>query len=418
MSELPNQVPAVPVGMRPCPVEEPERPSRRESPLMNRVMFIFVFLLFIGVTVAFTPQIAKQIAYSWNIGVERARADVARQFLDDNSFSVSDQRTAWVAHAVAPGIVGVHTLVSKPPEEFNVMPDWRGDSEALGFDIGSGIIIDDQGFILTNYHVIAGALEIRVQLSDGRVIEAELIGQDRAIDLAVLRIDARDLRAIDWGDSRRVTVGERVLAIGSPFGLQQTVTSGIISAVERYDALRIIGGPRRGVGSFPHEFIQTDAPINPGNSGGALVDMNGKVVGICTWIYTSEQGGNSGVGFAIPSSTAKRIYDEIVSLGVVRRGWIGVRTDDLIWYDARQMGQDKPKGAIITSFFPRSPASDAGLQRGDIIRQWGETEITSPLHLIHLVTLTKPGTVVPVEVFRKGEILMFDVTVGSRQTDL
>ena len=418
MSELPNQVSGAPAGAKPHPSEKPEYASQRESSLLNRVMCIFGFLLFVSIIVAFTPQIATQIAYAWNIGVEQAKAKVARQFLIDNPIAGTEQRTAWVANAVSPSIVGVHTMVSKPSEEFSVMQDRRGNSDSTGFDIGSGIIVDHQGYILTNYHVIAGAHEIRIQLSDGRIAEAEVIGQDRAMDIAVLRIDINDLPAIDWGDSRQVTVGERVLAIGSPYGLQQTVTSGIISAKERYNAARIMQGSRRGMGTFPHEFLQTDAPINPGNSGGALVDMNGKLVGICTMIVSSEQGGNSGIGFAIPSFMAKHIYDEIVAACEVRRGWIGVYSEELVWYDAQQMDQVKPQGAMIVGFAPRSPARAAGLQRWDIIRRWGKTEITSPLHLIHLVMLTEPDTKVPIEVFRKGEILTFEVTVGSRQMDL
>ena len=415
MNELPNRIPEIPAAVQPYPLKKQERCPQKESPhLLNRVVFILVSLLLVGIMVAFTPQIAKQIAYSWTIGAERARAEVARQFLDDNPFTVSEQRTAWVAKAAAPSVVGIHTMTTKPSEEYSVLRSGGGDAEILGIDIGSGIIVDDKGYILTNEHVIRSALDIRVQLSDGRVVNAELIGQDRAMDLAVLRIDVSDLQAIDWGDSRQVTVGERVLAIGSPFNLQQTVTSGIISATERYDASRVMQGPRRGIGAFPHEFLQTDAPINPGNSGGALVDMNGRLIGICTEAATTELGGNSGIGFAIPSFTAKHIYEEIISLGEMRRGWIGIRTDELIWYDAQQMGQERPLGAIIRSFSPQSPARAAGLQTRDIIRRWGETEIKSPLHLIHVVTLTEPGTVVSVEVFRRREILTFEITVGER----
>ena len=417
MSELPNQVFETPATQQPRPPEEQEHALRRESPLLSRVIFILVFILFLSVLIAFTPKIAKRIAYAWNIGIEQAKAEVARQFLDDNHFSVSEQRTVWVAKAVAPSVVGVHTMATKPAEEYSVMRDGHGGSETLGFDLGSGVIVDERGYIVTNEHVIRGALEIRVQLSDGRIVHAELIGQDRAIDLAVLHIEASDIQAIDWGDSRQVAVGERVLAIGSPFGLQQTITSGIISATERYDAARIMLG-RRGFATFPHEFLQTDAPINFGNSGGALVDMNGKLIGICTLVVASEHGGNSGIGFAIPSVMTKHIYEEIISLGEVKRGWIGVQTDDIVWYDAQQMGQDRPKGAVITGMSPRSPAIAAGLQRSDVILRWGDIEITRPLHLIHLVTLTTPGTVVPVEVFRKGEILTFEVTVGTRPMEL
>jgi len=419
MSELPNRVPEIPTAVRPYSPEKPEYSSQKESPrLLNRVMFIFVFLLFVGVTVLFTPQIAKQIAYSWNIGVERAKAEIARQFLDDNPISGTEQRTAWVAKAVAPSVVGVHTIVSRPPEEYSVMQGRHGGSEQTGSDIGSGVIVDARGYILTNQHVIAGAHFIRIRLSDGRIVDAEVVGQDRAMDLAVLRIEADDLQAIDWGDSRNVTVGERVLAVGSPYGLQQTTTLGIISATERYGAVQIMRGQRRGGVAFPHEFLQTDAAINPGNSGGALVDMNGKLVGICTAIVSAENGGNSGIGFAIPSFMAKLVYEEIISLDEVRRGWIGVQTDELLWYDAQQMGQERPRGAIVTGVSQRSPARAAGLQNRDIILRWEETEITCPLHLIHLVTLTTPGTVVPVEVFRRGEILTFEITVGSRPMNL
>ena len=415
MSELQSRIPERPIAAQPCSSEKPEYGSQQESSsLLNRVMFIFLSLLLIGMMVVYTPQIAQQIAYSWNIGIERAKAEVARQFLADNPLSVTDQRTALVANAVAPSVVGVHTLTTKSPEEYSIIRGGQGVSESLGFDIGSGVIIDAQGYILTNEHVVRGAHEIRVQLSDGRVAHAELIGQDRMMDIAVLRIDARDLQAIDWGDSRQTTVGERVLAIGSPFGLQQTVTSGIISATDRYNAAQAMQGFRRGAETFPHGFLQTDASINFGNSGGALVDMNGKLVGICTATVSAENGGNTGIGFAIPSFMVKRIYEEIVSLSEVKRGWIGVQTGELIWYDAQQIGQEKPKGAIVRRLDPRSPARAAGLQIGDIILQWGETAINSPLHLIHLVTLTEPDTTVPVEVFRGGEILTLEVTVGLR----
>jgi len=386
--------------------------------MLSRFRFILMFFLFLGITVAFTPQIAKQIAYAWNIGIERAKAEVARKFLDENPFSLANQRTAWVANVVVPSVVSVHTMAARSPETYRNFYEGRGEPERIGFDIGSGVIVDEQGYILTNYHVIANAIDIRVQLSDGRVVNAVVVGQDSTIDLAVLRIDADDLQAIEWGDSQQVAVGEQVLAVGSPHGLQQIVTSGIICAVERYDAINVMRGPRSGSGSFPHAFLLTDATINLGNSGGALVDMNGKLVGICTKALFTENGGNGGIGFAIPSAMAKYTYDEIVALAHVKRGWIGVEVGDLIWYDAQQIGQERPRGAIITRALRGSPAREAGLQRGDIILRWGETEISSPLHLIHLATLTEPGTKETVEVFRRGEILTFEITVGVRPTNL
>ena len=420
MGESSNQIPpAVPISEAPAArayaPDKPECSAQKGSPhLLNRAVFILMFLLFVGVAVAYTPQIAQQIAFSWNIGVEQARAEVARQFLDEHPLSATEQRTAWVANAVASSVVGIRTIATRPVEEHNVMYDGRNGSEILGTNIGSGVIVDVRGYIVTNEHVISGAHVIWVQLSDGRVVDAELIGQDREIDIAVLRIHASDLRAIEWGDSRQVVVGERVLAIGSPFNLQQTITSGIISATDRYSAVRIVRGPRHVGRVFPHAFLQTDAAINSGNSGGALVDMNGRLIGICTKNAVTELGGNTGIGFAIPSCMARHIYEEMVSRAEVRRGWIGVLLDDVTWFDAQQMGQDRPRGAIISSLSPRTPASIAGLRLRDIILRWGETEITCPLHLIHLVTLTTPGTIVPVEVFRRGEILTFEITVGAR----
>jgi S1-C subfamily serine protease len=403
MSELPNR--------------SPEMPQERQVSLLSRFAFIVGFVLFVAVTVSYTPQIAKQIAYSWNIGVEQAKADVARKFLAENP--LSEQRISWVAKAVSPGVVGIQVITSSPPEEFRGRPVRPGMLET---EIGSGVIVDAQegkGYVLTNYHVIEHAHIIRVRLSDGREVDAEVIGGDRLVDFAVLRIDAEDLEAIEWGDSQQVAVGEQVLAIGSPFGLMQTVTSGIISATDRDPIVRTMPGARRGARTTPYTYLQTDAAINTGNSGGPLVDMNGKLIGICTFIYT-EQGGNNGVGFAIPSNTAKRIYDEIVQHGRVQYGWIGIGQFDTVnSAEARLMNQKIPMGAVVQRFWQgASPARDAGLQRGDIILRWGKTEVKNPLHLSHLVILTNPGTKETVEVFRGGEVLTFEITVGVRPSDL
>ena len=408
MSELPYRIPET----------SPERPPSQEKhvSLLGRLILIFGFILLVAVSATFTPQLAKQIAYSWNIGAERAKADVAKQFLEENP--LSGQRIALVAKAVAPSVVEVHVISSPLPEGLDTR---RSDPLTLETDLGSGIIIDAQkGHVLTNYHVIENAHIIKVLLKDGREIDAVVVGADRMVDFAVLQIDAEDLEAISWGDSRQVTVGDQVVAIGSPYGFQQTVTSGIISATERYITLPVPRGARRGARPFPHEFLQTDAAINRGNSGGALVDMNGKLIGICTSVLAAESGGNSGIGFAIPSFKAKKIYEEIILHGTVKHGWIGAELDEVTLFEARQMNQKMPMGATIRMFSRSggSPARDAGLQRGDVILRWGETNINNPLQLIHIITLTTPGTTETVEVFRQGEVLRFDVTVGTRPMDL
>ena len=404
MSETPNQTRQI--------------PSESSGYLWGRLAFISGFVLIVMVMIASTPHMAQRIAYSWNIGVERAKADVARQFLAEHPNA--EQRIVWVSKAVAPSVVGIHTIATVLPSEGALRSGRDGGGIPVP-EVGSGVIIDAQeGYILTNYHVIANAHVILVRLNDGREVEAGIVGQDRAVDLAVLQIDIEDIEAIAWGDSQKVTVGEQVLAMGSPYGLQQTVTSGIISATGRYDPTRVMQGRKRGARPVLHDFLQTDAAINPGNSGGALVDMNGQLIGISTAIIAMENGGgNSGIGFAIPSVTAKYIFEEIVAHGQVQHGWIGVELNDVTLFESRQMNQKKPMGAVV-SYFARdgSPAREAGLQRGDIILQWGETEINNSLHLVHMVTFTKPGTQETIKIFRQGEFLTFDITVGVRPTNM
>ena len=388
----------------------------RERPLslQVRMMFICGFILIVTVLVTFTPDIAKEIAYSWTIGTERAKAEVARQFLAENP--VSEQRIAWVAKAVVPCVVGVHVITSRAAAEYGAL---RGIPGMIESELGSGVIIDTQeGYILTNFHVIENAHAISIRLSDGREVEAEIVGQDRMVDLAVLRIDLDDLEAVVWGDSRQVSIGEQVVAVGSPYGLLQTVTSGIISATDRYPSAQPAQRTRRDTRPIPQPLLQTDAAINHGNSGGALVDMDGKLIGICTSIISMDNGGNSGIGFAIPSFTARRVFEEIVQHGKVKHGWIGTGLVPVTSFESRQLNQKKPMGAVIQNFRNDSPAKDAGLQVGDIILRWGDTEIDNPLHLIHIITLTQPGSKETVEVYRKGEILTIEITVGTRPNDL
>ncbi len=269
--------------------------------------------------------------------------------------------------------------------------------------LGSGVILSADGYILTNNHVVEGADEIEISLTDGRRTRATIIGTDPESDLAVLKIDLDQLPVIVLGNSDHIAVGDSVLAIGNPFGVGQTVTSGIVSA---------LGRNQLGINTFEN-FIQTDAAINPGNSGGALVDINGNLLGINTAIY-SRSGGSMGIGFAIPVSTAKMVLDEIVKEGQVTRGWIGVEPSELSPELAETFGVKATEGVIITGVLQDGPGALAGLRPGDVIVRVGDKAITSVPTLLATVASLKPGVQANFHVQRGDRMLELGVTPGLR----
>lgn len=272
--------------------------------------------------------------------------------------------------------------------------------------LGSGVIVSPDGYILTNNHVIEEADEIQVTLNDGRTTAAQVIGTDPETDLAVLKINFTDLPAITWGNSEQIAIGDGVLAIGNPFGVGQTVTSGIISA---------LGRTQLGINTFEN-FIQTDAAINPGNSGGALVDVNGHLVGINTAIY-SRSGGSMGIGFAIPTSTARQVLEAIVRDGEVVRGWIGVEPQDLTAELAEGFGLKPQAGVIITGVLQNSPAANAGLRPGDVVTAVGGQTVTNVSELLSAVAALPPGKASTLSVNRKEGRLTLNVVPGQRQVE-
>ena len=267
---------------------------------------------------------------------------------------------------------------------------------------GSGVVVDARsGYIVTNHHVVDGAHEIRVTLSDGREFPAKLVGADGPVDLAVLMIDADDLTELDFADSQELRVGDFVIAIGNPFGLEQTVTSGIVSALGR-----------SGLGIEGYEnFIQTDASINPGNSGGALVDLNGRVVGINTAIVAPSSGGSVGIGFAIPSDLVSSILGEIIEHGTVRRGRIGVTVAALNAQSAEVHRVDETEGIIVTEVVPGSAADAAGIRPGDILAGIGDRAMRRPADFGHQEAVTMVGDELDVEIIRDGRRIRLDVVV-------
>ena len=281
----------------------------------------------------------------------------------------------------------------------------RGEPQAC---LGSGVIISASGYILTNNHVVENADQIEVILNDTRKAKAQVIGTDPDTDLAILKIELDKLPVIVLGNSDALQVGDPVLAIGNPFGVGQTVTGGIVSA---------LGRNQLGINTFEN-FIQTDAAINPGNSGGALVDVNGNLMGINTAIY-SRSGGSMGIGFAIPVSTAKQVLDGIVKDGQVTRGWIGVEPQDLNAELAETFGLKpsaaKDGGVIITGVLQNGPAAQAGIQPGDVITKVDGTPVSNVSQLLTAVAALKPGTPAPLTVLRKENQSEIAVTPGKRQ---
>lgn len=268
-------------------------------------------------------------------------------------------------------------------------------------NLGSGVIVREDGYILTNHHVIKGAEKIVVALHDGRRVEAKVIGTDVDTDLAVIKIDMSGLSVLPFKLSGN-QVGDVVLAIGNPFGVGQTVTQGIISATERTDL---------GINTYEN-FIQTDAAINPGNSGGALIDIAGNLIGVNTAIF-SRTGGSLGIGFAIPASTSKQVLDSILKHGRVVRGWLGIslargnpQQNDLL---------HQQESAIVADILEDGPAAKSGLQKGDEIIQVNDEKISTATQLVHYIASLQPDTTVQISIKRNGEILNLSVVVGERK---
>jgi serine protease Do len=272
--------------------------------------------------------------------------------------------------------------------------------------MGSGVIVRSDGIILTNYHVIKDADDIRVKTTDGKVYEAEIVGTDPQTDLAVVRIDAENLPVAPLGDSDKIRVGEWVLAIGNPFSeqLHHTVTKGIVSAKGRSD-LRL---------AEYEDFIQTDAPINPGNSGGALVNLRGEVIGINTAIV-APSGAFAGIGFAIPINMAKKVMNDLLTKGKVVRGYLGVYIQPVDEDLARALGLKEAKGALVVEVEEGSPADRAGIKTSDVIVKFNGVEVRNPDHLKMIVADTRPGVEVPVVVNRGGKQKTLHVVLGERE---
>jgi serine protease Do len=348
------------------------------------------------------------------VGVLRVRVDVgdrvsAAPFWKElpGPASLPPGLGVWVelARGVKPAVANVSTLQRTAPgggpEEFfrrffgEPPPGPRGRQS-----LGSGFVVSSDGYVVTNVHVVRGASEIVVRLADHSEHKARLVGSDPRTDIALLKIDASGLSTVSFGDSDQAQVGEPVMAIGNPFGLEQTVTTGIVSAKERF------------IGAGPYDdFIQTDASINPGNSGGPLVDTRGALIGINTAIF-SQSGGSIGIGFAIPVNIAKDVLPQLRATGTVARGYLGVAVMPVTPEARRTLDLPAQRGALVAQVVPRSPAASAGIAEGDVITALQDAPVQSPTDLTRRVGRTPPGTQVALRIARRGGERTVTATLG------
>jgi serine protease Do len=316
-----------------------------------------------------------------------------------------------IVNTVSPSVVNISTtkVVRKDAgpffddpffDFFSPFHDFGSPKKWKERSLGSGVIVSPDGYIVTNNHVVEKADEIKVTLFDKRVLKGRIVGADQKTDIAIIRIDAANLPVLSWGDSDKLQVGEFVLAIGSPYGLSNTVTMGIISAVGRANV---------GIADY-EDFIQTDAAINPGNSGGPLVNINGQLIGINTAIF-SRTGGYQGIGFAVPSNMVRLVMDQLIQKGKVTRGWIGVTIQELTPELAQQFGLKQSRGALVSDIVKDSPAAKAGIIRGDIIIGFNGKEVKDVSSLRNLVSQSKAGSNISLKILRSGKEFTVQVNI-------
>ncbi|MEO8268765.1 MAG: trypsin-like peptidase domain-containing protein [Aureliella sp.] len=358
------------------------------------------------------PSLVESIRYGWYRGQLRAEYEVSGQQLQHISLDSLAEVSQLVSRRVGPSVVHINLLrdeatVSRYESIFGTQfPTMRLEGQ------GSGFVVDTAGHILTNKHVVNSGGAIEVTLSDGRRLPAEVIGVDDLTDLAVLKVNADDLMAVDWGDSDAVVAGTPVWAAGSPFGLQQTVTFGIISGKHRVD-FRATRYDKNAPGTAYGDMMQSDVALNPGNSGGPLVNSKGEVIGVNAAILGETF---HGVSFSIPSKVASRVASELIARGEVARGWLGVELEDLA---DKERFDDKGKmlPGVRVKNFPielRSPARDAGLQKRDVIVEFQHHPIMNHIELMALIGETSIGSTAQIAVLRQSKRLEFEVVIGKR----
>ncbi len=372
------------------------------------VLFLFIGILIGGVSFYFLEKVT---------GTHKGYAsftapNVPRQIID------TSKAFSEIAGSISPSVVNISTTkvmkreagpspedpffdLLNPFRNFKMPKKWKEQS------LGSGVIVSTDGYIITNNHVVEQADEIRVTLFDKRSFKAKIIGADTKTDIAIVKIEADNLRAAQWGDSDKLQVGEFVLAIGNPYGLSHTVTMGIISAVGRANV---------GIADY-EDFIQTDAAINPGNSGGPLVNIKGELIGVNTAIF-SRSGGYQGIGFAVPSNMTRLVMNQLVDKGKVTRGWLGVTIQELTPELSQKFGLKSEKGALVGDIAKGSPAEKSGIKRGDIILEYNGKKISDVGNLRNMVAQSKVGSEISITILRGGKEYAVKVVIVELPKDI
>lgn len=383
---------------------------------MRRLWLLFAQTVTVGLAIWFIVATLKPEWLAGPDGMRPARVTSTTVPMLEAPANASGAQGSYrdAAKHAMPTVVNIFTTKGARPSKNPLLEDpffrrffgdQLSDPDEKQFSLGSGVIVSSQGYILTNNHVIEAADEIEVALADGRKAVAKVVGADPETDLAVIKINLPNLPSITLGHAEQAKVGDVVLAIGNPFGVGQTVTMGIVSA---------LGRNHLGINIFEN-FIQTDAAINPGNSGGALVDANGNLLGINTAIY-SRSGGSLGIGFAIPVTTVKMVMESIISNGQVVRGWIGVEPQDITPELAESFGLKTKSGAIIAGVLKGGPADRAGMKPGDILVAVDGKPVADTTDMLNQIAQLAPGKKAQMTVLRKDQQSILGITVGKRPT--
>ena len=383
--------------------DRPAPSIHRPDPVVQCVMLLMTMAVMLLAAKYAVPSIVEEIRYAWHRGELRAEYETGTEGLKNVSLDALSEAYQMVTAAVGPSVVHIEVERRSPIDDGN-MARLLAAEFVPSADQGSGVVVDESGYILTNRHVILDGAEIKVTLSDGRRVQAQVVGSDALTDLALLKVQAEGLMPIAWGDSERCRVGSPVWAVGSPFGLDRTVTFGILSGKHR----------KVRASTQYQDFMQSDVAVNPGNSGGPLVDARGTLVGINTAIVGDTY---QGVSFSIPSSVAKAVYQRLRENGFVKRGWLGVALSEVP--DDRLIGDDPlVRGALVTAMADRgSPAFEAGIQTEDVIVAVDDQPIRDMGHLMRVIANSMADTTVKLKINRSGEESVVDVRLHARPAE-